>query len=388
MDTNEPGTHRTSSVQRRSLVAVLLVVGLVLAGTGLWLGSKWKRAADNINAMIVTPVTLPATQLPAPSPPPVQPAIAAAQTATTTLAQSTAAPVPTSPPTALPAPDQPLNILLLGTDRRSDQLAGRTDAVLLARIDFRQKRASLLSFPRDLWVKIPGHGEERVNGAYFVGETEIGKGFGPALAKQTVSELTGLPVQNFVMINIDGFAAIIDKIGGIELDVPERIDDPAFPTDDLRTIRVTFEAGCQRMNGTRALQYARTRHQDSDFKRNRRQQQVLSAIFNTVRKQNLFTQVTNIDEYTALLRDDIKTDLSIPQILSLAQFGAQLTPDMIHRYQIDSFKIYTLPAPATFAVDRRELRRLVDQFTGNIPDQIPEPGKGFAPTTAAAVECK
>lgn len=354
--------------RRRVYLGIGLAAAVLLLGVGIWAGLKAKRTADNVAEMVV--------------PTRVLPTVAATAGPTAIVAP------PTALPTPVPEPDGPVNILLLGADKRPEQLAGRTDAVILARVDPKQNRVALLSFPRDLWVTVPGYGEERINSAYFVGETKIGEGYGPELAKRTVSELTGLPVDRFVFINLQGFAAVIDKIGGIEINVPEPIDDPAYPTEDFGTIAIHFDAGCQVLDGERALQYARTRHQDNDFKRNQRQQQVLSAIFNTARRQGLFAQLTNLDEYTGLLKDDIRTDLTIPEMLSLAQVGARLQGENVKRYQIDSFKIYELQPPATFAVDPDDLKSVVAQFTGAAPDPPPAEVKGIPPSNAAAVECK
>ena len=104
------------------------------------------------------------------------------------------APLPPEP-TLVPEPDGPLNILLLGTDARIGQDISRTDAIILVHLDPREDRASMLSLPRDLWVQIPGYGKDRINAAYPIGERQIGPGYGPALAKATVSKLTGVRAQ-------------------------------------------------------------------------------------------------------------------------------------------------------------------------------------------------
>src|SRR6185369_14852501 len=88
------------------------------------------------------------------------------------------------------------------------------------------------------------------------------------------------------------------------------------------------------LDGDRALIYARTRHADSDFGRNQRQQQVLMAIFDRVRAQGLLAQLTNLDEYTGALRDYVRTDLSRSEMLSLASVGPRLQAENIQRYAI------------------------------------------------------
>lgn len=337
------------SLPRRFVVSALLIIGLVALVAVLRIGWEWKQALDNVDAMIVAPVALP-TDIPEPRQPNSGPAV----------------PESTPEPTAVPEPDGPINILLLGTDARLGEDISRTDAIILVHLDPRSDRVSMLSLPRDLWVSIPGYGKARINAAYPIGESRLGRSYGPALAKETVSRLVGVPVQHFVLINFEGFKALIDKLDGIYVDVPKPIDDPAYPTDefegDLRTIKIHFDAGYQRMDGRQALIYSRTRHADSDFGRNQRQQQVLLAIFNRVREQGLLTQLTSLDDYTGTLRDYIRTDISRNEMLSLASVGTQLHPQNIQRYAIEPDMLITLKKPATFAADPKALQLLKKQL--------------------------
>jgi LCP family protein required for cell wall assembly len=342
----------------RALAAAAMVCFVVM----LWFGWQSQRALDNLNQMIVPVVPLPTVN--AASRPHSRVRAAAPTTAVAAAALQARA---TEPATATPPPalDGPLNILLLGTDTRPSITASRTDALVVVHIDLRANQVSLLSLPRDLWAPIPGHGEARVNSAYAIGELQLGKGYGPALAKQTIGDLLGLPIQHFVLVDLQGFKALIDLLGGIELDVPQAIDDPAYPTDDFGTVALHFEAGRQHMDGASALAYARTRHADSDFGRNRRQQQVLMAIFEQIRLQGLLSQLTSLDDYTGALRDYVRTDLSRDQLLSLAVASAQLHSADIHRYAIEPKMLVQLRSPATFAADPQALHQLVSQLLGD-----------------------
>src|SRR5438874_12489906 len=119
---------------RRLIVGVLVGVGVVLLVAALRMGWEWKQAIDNVDAMIVAPVTLP-TDTPEPRGP----------------GSLLTEPQPTPEPTAVPEPDGPVNILLLGTDARLGDNISRTDAMILVHLDPRNHRVSMLSFPRDLW---------------------------------------------------------------------------------------------------------------------------------------------------------------------------------------------------------------------------------------------
>ncbi|HMQ35587.1 MAG TPA: LCP family protein, partial [Chloroflexaceae bacterium] len=141
--------------------------------------------------------------------------------------------------------------------------------------------------------------------------------------------------------------------------------DPAYPTEDYGTIEVRFRPGPQLLDGERALIYARTRHADSDFGRNQRQQLVLMAIFDRIRERGLLQQLTSLDDYTRAMRDYVKTDLSRSRMLELAGFARGVSADGVLRYAIDSTAIVDLRDPATFAAEPAALRRIVRQFTGS-----------------------
>jgi polyisoprenyl-teichoic acid--peptidoglycan teichoic acid transferase len=349
--------------RRRLAIGVLIVVGIMVGTTTLWLGLKWKRALDNVEAMRVASVTLP-TLAPGHAAPDAELPTAAAPN---TFAETPAPTEPTAGPTPIPGPDAPINILLMGTDARIGEDISRTDAMILVHLDGRSNRVSMLSFPRDLWVSLPGYGKNKINAAYPTGEKLIGTGYGPALAKETVGNLTGLPVQRFVLINFDGFKTLIDKLGGIYIDVPKAIDDPKYPTDDFRTIKVHFDAGRQLMDGDTALIYSRTRHADSDFGRNQRQQQVLMAIFDRIREQGLLTQLTSLDTYTEVLRDYVRTDLSRGEMLQLASVGPRLRADDIKRYAISPKMVAEelRPSYRLLLTDPKGLKQLVRTMLGD-----------------------
>ncbi len=165
-------------------------------------------------------------------------------------------------------------VLILGTDARPDELrrneAGRTDTLLVLSADRAAPRVAMVSVPRDLWVAIPGYGQERVNAAYEMG--------GPQTAKQTVSNVLGTRIDRYLLVGLQGVRDIVDAVGGVDIAVDQPIHDDAYPTDDYGTVTVDIPKGLQHMDGKTALRYARTRHQDSDFGRIGRQQRVLNAV--------------------------------------------------------------------------------------------------------------
>jgi LCP family protein required for cell wall assembly len=126
-----------------------------------------------------------------------------------------------------------VNILLLGTDKRlAEQGPSRTDTMIVVTVDPENKTAGMLSIPRDLWVPIPGHSENRINVAHFLGERDNYPGGGPALAKKTVQYTLGIPIHYYIRVNFEGFEKLIDAIGGIVIDVKTPIHDEKYPDNN------------------------------------------------------------------------------------------------------------------------------------------------------------
>ena len=195
------------------------------------------------------------------------------------------------------------SVLVMGSDARADEIkrgeAGRTDTLLLVVADRATPRLALLSVPRDLWVAIPGHGQERINAAFELG--------GSQTAKQTVSNVLGQGVDRYVLIGLQGVRDVVDAVGGVDITVPQAIHDETFPTDDYGYQTVDIPAGRQHMDGDTALKYSRTRHQDNDFARTARQQQVVGAVRNTMLNPVNWPRVPLV---AAAILGSIKTDLS------------------------------------------------------------------------------
>ena len=173
--------------------------------------------------------------------------------------------------------------------------------MILVTVDPGTKTAGMLSIPPDLLVPIPGHSENRINVAHFLGERDKYPGGGPALAKKTVQYTLGIPVQYYVRINFEGFEKLIDAIGGIQVEVKSAIHDEKYPDNNYGYMTVDIPAGLQHMDGKTALQYARARHGSSDFSRARRQQQVLRAVRDKVLSLNIpLTRIPETVPYTHL----------------------------------------------------------------------------------------
>lgn len=253
-----------------------------------------------------------------------------------------------------------VNILLLGVDRRPQEqgLPSRTDTMVLVTVDPLTTSAGVLSMPRDLLVHVPGYGEYRVNTAYFLGERERPPR-GPQLAKETISANLGIPVHYYALVDFRGFERIVDALGGVLIDVPAPLKDDAYPSDIGDNImRIVFDEGIQRMDGRTALRYARTRHADSDFGRNQRQQQVLLALRQEALRLDVLPRLPAL---FAALRDAFSTDIPAEDALALAALAWRIESKDIHRRAIDASLVY--PRDDGGLVPRRsEIGKLVREL--------------------------
>jgi LCP family protein required for cell wall assembly len=249
-------------------------------------------------------------------------------------------------PTLAPAPNvaegERINVLLLGIDRREGEHGPwRTDTMIVATLDPKTKSAAMLTIPRDLYVPIPapGAGENRINTANFYGDQTNYPGGGPALAKKTIEYNFAIPIHYYILIDFNGFRKIIDALGGIDINVPQAIDDPEYPTEDYGVMHLQIPAGMQHMDGDLALKYARTRHSDSDFGRSQRQLQVILAARDKALKINALAQAPQLLQQ---LRDSIETDMTPEQMLALAPVAAQVRADNIKTRSIDASMTYEI----------------------------------------------
>ena len=201
-----------------------------------------------------------------------------------------------------------VNILLLGTDRRSDEPttgrdaaaptwlpgAQRSDAIMILHIDGDRRGASVVSIPRDAWVPIPGHGMGKINAAFSYG--------GPSLAVQTVERLADVRIDHLAVIDWDGFRRLTDELGGVTLDIPRTVHD------GYRDI--TWTAGRHRLNGDQALAYVGQRAglPGGDFDRIHRQQYFLRTLLDETLTQELVRSPKKVYGILDVLTENLSVD--------------------------------------------------------------------------------
>jgi LCP family protein required for cell wall assembly len=225
-----------------------------------------------------------------------------------------------------------INILVAGVDRRPQGGDQNSDVIILVHVDLINKRVAAISIPRDLWVDIPGVGQDKINSAYNYGikATPDDPAAGIAKLRDTVETLFGVPVDGYVLFDFNGFKTVVDELGGVDINVPYKIVDDQYPTEDYGVKTVTFEAGEQHMDGETALEYVRTRHADSDDCRRGRQMQVMMALFGNGKS---LSSIAKIQPLILALGKTIQTSFPLDQQLTLARLGLEMNQDEI-RYTV------------------------------------------------------
>lgn len=258
------------------------------------------------------------------------------------------APTPQSP-FRVNIPDRYLNIVLLGSDKRPHSGAWRTDSMIIVSVDTENNIVRLLSLPRDLWVYIPGHGDERINTAELWGELAR-KGSGPERVKQTIYYNLGIPIHYYVRVDFQGFMRIVDTVGGIDVDVECPLSD------------INLSAGVHHMDGKQALRYARSRYSTNDFDRGRRQRKVLMALWEQALTLDI---VPRLPELWRTMSDSYQTDLTLEQVINLAYVGVQLKPNRILSRAIGPALVqsWITPQGAAVLLPRKDrIRTMLEDF--------------------------
>jgi LCP family protein required for cell wall assembly len=231
--------------------------------------------------------------------------------------------------------DGRVNVLLLGVGGPGHEGADLTDTILLASIDPINHQAALLSVPRDLWVKIPGNGSQKINATYTYGKQqskakdEQGKiKDGLSLLDQTLSPILGVPIHYHVLVNFQAFKQAVDAVGGVTFDVPEQLYDPTIAWENNYN-SVIAPKGIQTFNGARALLYAKSRETSSDFARGQRQRQLIVALKDKVLSLGTFANPLKVNQLLSSFGNNVYTDFSLNDIMRIKDIGAQIPSSSI-----------------------------------------------------------
>ena len=269
-----------------------------------------------------------------------------------------------------------INILLIGIGGPGHDGPNLSDTIQVASIDPKTKQVAMVSLPRDLYVQVPHSSFQKVkiNEVHSIGEDEKTRGGGPALLKEEVSDILGVPIHYFIRADFEGFRQAIDSLGGVDINVTERLYDPYFPRGESHGYQIVdIRPGQQHMDGEGALEYARSRETTSDFDRSRRQQEVLVAAKEKALSVQYLTNPTKISQLIDILGDHVKTDLTLAESQRLAEIIRDIPSTGVTQKVIDGSTtglLYDSVGPGGAFIllpksgDYSEIREFVSQLFG------------------------
>jgi len=227
-----------------------------------------------------------------------------------------------------------VDLLILGRDRDVDdhkrvlKTRGRSDLMMLSRLDLENRAAYVLSIPRDTWVRLPNsHRYAKINAAHAIG--------GPRYAARTVQSLVGVRPEYMLTLDYHGFVKAIDALGGIDLTVDRNMDYD----DNWGDLHIHLKKGPQHLSGRQTLGFIRFRHadrgaSDSDFKRAARQQTLLTALKAKLKNPLVWPRLPYACD---AMRPSLSTNLSFGQLLCIAAFMPRVPPSNLHTLTLPSY---------------------------------------------------
>ncbi len=264
-----------------------------------------------------------------------------------------------------------LNILLVGTDQRTEnQATFNTDTMIVVSIDPKTKQVAMLQLPRDtagvpvpavaqgVWgstynAKINSWFAANQNLSMWPGKTTTARGF--AALKSILGSLFGITIQYYVKVDFAGFVQAVDTLGGVNVNVQIPVAEDDFPLTDQIKTRVYIPAGPQEMDGQQALVYARSRHGSNDFDRGHRQQRLILSVKDELDPQTVFQNLTGL---VAALRHTFQTDIPVNDAQTmgqLLQLASQIDTKSIRSYVFSPPYFATDMYPLTGGKDGRVL---------------------------------
>lgn len=241
------------------------------------------------------------------------------------------------------------NLLILGSDvaytRRGQIMPTRSDTILVASLDPVTRRVNVLSVPRDTRVHIPGrHGYDKINAALAYG--------GPLLTAQTVSDFLQVPIHHWVMVKLDGVENLVDALGGISIDVERNMRY----TDRSAGLRISLKKGKQVLDGEKAHQYLRFRHDAyGDIGRVQRQQKFLAAVSEKLLEPMTLARLPQLME---VAQSNIETSMTTAEMLQIAHWAKGLSMDAVHMVMVPGEFSGGQYAASYWLPDMSETRRI------------------------------
>ena len=265
---------------------------------------------------------------------------------------------------------EPFTVLILGVDHLGQKGDTRSDTIILGRVEPETNKVWLLSIPRDTRAEIPGHGVQKINQAYTLG--------GPALAIKTVTMLTGVRPDHYVEVDIAGFKHIVEVLGGVWINVDQRINDSKAAGANVGKVGALIEPGYQKLDPNHAIVYVRSRaFADADFTRMRHQQEFLKAVAKQASKPVMIPRLSRLLRVIARY---VKTDIRLGEMVSIVRDMKGTNPD--------TFQTATVPGewrtPYVWP-DEQKMAELVTKMTSGREFKAPTNAKDIVPADYTVV---
>lgn len=235
--------------------------------------------------------------------------------------------------------DDRINILLMGMGGPGHDGPYLTDTMIIASVQPSTGEVAMISIPRDLGVRIPGHGWYKINHASAFGEADRAN-WGGAFATEVVEDTFAIDIHYYIRLDFTAFEDIIDEMNGITIDVERSFTDAEYPAANYQYQVVSFQAGQQTMNGQTALQFARSRHgnngEGSDFARAARQQKVILAMKEKALSFETLANPVRINNIINTLDRHITTNMEFSDIIALLKIAREAQTDEITLLVLDN----------------------------------------------------
>jgi LCP family protein required for cell wall assembly len=264
-----------------------------------------------------------------------------------------------------PEPDLPKQtILLVGADERPELGdKGRSDTMILFFLNPRTKKAALLSIPRDLRVRIPGHGRTKINAAFSFGGVE--------LVRETIEQEIGVEIDAYAKANLQGFVEVVDQLGGVEIDVPdvEGRGRGMNYDDDRGKLHIHLKPGVQTLDGEDAMGFVRYRKSnyrglgDGDFKRSERQQQFLQAM---VEQKLKLRNALDLAKVVPTALEAIETDIGFRKGVDLARVVREIRPDSLLTTSMQPYLRDSNDGNYYVTISESNINRVLDEIDQHI----------------------
>ena len=229
-----------------------------------------------------------------------------------------------------------LDILILGRGGRGNSAPDLTDSIIAAHYNKSENSFTTLSIPRDLFVQSDELWRVKINELYSGWKSFLWEEGAMNHLMETVSVITGRDIRMYALIDFSWFKKLIDTLGGVDIEVPERLYDPEYPDSNWWYTIVNIPEGLQHFDGDKALKYVRSRHTTSDFDRSRRQQLLIQALREKMLSMELLTSPTKIQSIYTVINDSVQTNISLKDMYKMAKIASKIEKQNMHNYALDT----------------------------------------------------